>query len=1313
MKARSYLFGCALLFLLGSISTSRAQTLFSFDTTGNLASQAASAGAVTPVITAQPTATLGQVGGTYNFSVVAAGTGLTYQWYENNAPINGATGSTLLITNAQSGNFTNHSTGANSYDVVVTNTAGSITSNTVALDLDTDNTGMPDWWQIQYFGSIGISPGEDADGDGVANLQEYLDGTNPTDATSHDYTLAVSGPVTVQPSLTRFPPGTTVTLTATSSPDGYFECWTGNVTGTSPTQTIVMNSNMTATAVISTEITPATAPVLSAGGPQGQVNCLLLESNDQFYVGGRYQTLNGRPQWDLGRFNANSSLDTTYFAGAGIELPNSSNGVTAMAQQSDGKIIVAGFTAVANNNFAPYTSIYRINTDGTIDTTFAASAATYIEDSGSQANINDVTVLPSGQILIAGDFTTVNGVVEGGIARLNADGSLDTTFNSGGAGLGTANAFADVATLCLQVDANGLIYIAGDFNSYDGVSEPGLARLTANGSLDTTFNAGSDFDGNSASFGAILVRPGHGILVGGSFDDSSGNYLGSLLALKTDGTVDSSFNVDPNVYAQCFTLLSNGQILAGGNGTITRLNTNGTTDAAFASPYFGGSGILNSIVVQSNGDVVAAGDFSSVNGVAQENIARLTSSGTLDTTAITNTGVADQGPEVGCLAEEPDGKVLVGGGYALLDNSDVNFLARLNADSSLDATFNSGGVGPDSTVATIVAIPDGKIFIGGYFSHYNNSSVRAYARLNADGTLDATFASGVLGEDSAAVAAVIQSDGKIIVGGEFQQNTVYLKRLNSDGTVDTTFSANLDNQVICEALQADGKLLVGGYFQTIGGVAAPHLARLNTDGSLDTSFTAPAGIAAAQEEVTSIAVLPSGQILVSAANNAVQRLNANGTVDTSYVNLVSTSAIFPNGITSLVALPDGSAIVGGEFIYTGAPPPTYFLGANGQVTQYMVKLLPNGVIDPSFNPGVNAAPQVLLARSNGDIYAGGEFSTDAVQNAVGLVRYSAAPNLLLGLVSVSPTSPVAPGTAETLTATASSTSTTMEDVFFQVSTDGVNFSNIAQATTLGNNEWTTQWTPSAAGTYYLRTLATDDSQVTGESVAVSNFMVNAAGAAPQITSQPQSQSVALGGSAIFSVTATGGGLSYQWQYDGTPLAGQISSTLALSNLTLPQSGNYSVVVSNSIGSLPSSTAVLSVQASISQWAAAYGVSTSYSATPQNDGVPNLLKYAFAINPTRAMTPTDDAALPHVGTTISNSQEYLVLTYRQYSAAVANGVLPVLQISTDLQSWSDVPQNEIFSQPMPPDQTTGDQVMQIGIQVDGTSKQFIRLQVTGP
>jgi hypothetical protein len=126
-RACGVVFAGVLLALAGT-GSSRAQTAFSFDTGGDLITQAGATAAVAPTITAPPATTLGQVGGTYTFSVVASGTGpLTYQWYENNTAISGATGSTLIISNAQSGNFTNYANGANSYDVIVTDSAGSVT----------------------------------------------------------------------------------------------------------------------------------------------------------------------------------------------------------------------------------------------------------------------------------------------------------------------------------------------------------------------------------------------------------------------------------------------------------------------------------------------------------------------------------------------------------------------------------------------------------------------------------------------------------------------------------------------------------------------------------------------------------------------------------------------------------------------------------------------------------------------------------------------------------------------------------------------------------------------------------------------------------------------------------------------------------------------------------------------------------------------------------------------------------------------------------------------------------------------------------
>ena len=1298
----------------------QAQTAVTHDPVGNRTSQAAVGTPVAPTIISQPSTTVGQVGAFATFSVIASGTGpLTYQWYENNTVISGATGSTLYITSAQSGNFTDHATGTNSYYVKVTNSVTTVISNTVALYLDTDSTGMADWWQTQYFGAIGVNPGADADGDGVTNLQEYIDGTNPIDASSRDWFLTATGPFLIQPNLTRYPPGTTVTLTAQSPIGAYFECWTGDLTGANPTQMIVMNSNKSVVEVTSSVITPATAPTLSASsGNQAPVNAILLEGNGQFYVGGRYQTLNGRPQWDLGRINSDGSLDTTYFAGAGVGLPNSSDGILAMAQQADGKLLVGGFAGALPGQFTPSPAIYRVNTDGSIDTSFVAAGATYIEDSaGAHADIHDIVVLSTGKILIAGDFTTINGVAIAGIARLNSDGSLDTTFNTGGGGLTGFNNFADVASNCLVVDSNGLIYVAGEFTAYNGVSETGVARLHADGTLDATFNPGSNFLPNSASATCVMLVPGIGVLLGGDFNTLSGDSLPGVMAFNTDGTPNTNFNLpsSPFISATCFALQANGQILVGGDGygTITRLNTDGSIDTTFR-PIFGGSGIVQNIVVQTDGKILVGGNFSSVNQVPRADLARLNSDGSLDTTAVMNAGVSDQNGFPNILVEEPDGKVLVAGGYTLLDNNNVPSLGRLNADGSFDPTFNPGGTGANSTITTVV--PTGnKIFIGGYFNQYNGTTARGYAQLNLDGTLDSTFTPGPQdGSVSNVTAAVVQSDGKFIMAGEFQEGTANIERLGATGTVDTTYLGQTTGQIACEALQPDGKLLIGGFFTKVDGVSAPRLARLMPDGSLDTTFN-PTTLRSANQAVSSMALLPSGQILVSVASGAVQRINSDGSTDSSYVNLISQYDLFPS-VSTITALPDGSAIIGGTFVYTSVPPvftlPDFpYTNSLNEVVQYCIKLTPTGAPDPAFNPALNAAPQAVLALSNGEIYAAGSFTTDAAENAVGLVRLSASPFLQLGPVNLAPAGSVGIGATETLSATATSTQGSIISVIFESSTDNVNFTPIAMGTSTGNSTWTATWTPATAGNYYLRSYATDSVLNIGESVAIL-ATVSQSSTQPQITAPPQNVSITLGSPASFNVTATGGGLTYQWQYDSSPLSGQISPTLSLGSPTLAQAGNYNVVVSNNVGMVTSSTAILSVAASVATWDATYGVSGS-AGTPLNDGVPNLLKYFFDINPSHLMTATDQASLPASKMIMNNGNSYLTLTFREYSAAIANGVTPTLQSSADLQNWSTVPSNQLLSQQVGTDSATGDPIMEMGAELNGSTKLFIRLQVNSP
>jgi len=167
-------------------------------------------------------------------------------------------------------------------------------------------------------------------------------------------------------------------------------------------------------------------------------------------------------------------------------------------------------------------------------------------------------------------------------------------------------------------------------------------------------------------------------------------------------------------------------------------------------------------------------------------------------------------------ALQPDGKVIIGGQFTTYNGTARNCIARLNADGSLDATFNPGS-GADGTVLTTALQPDGKVIIGGFFTTYNGTARNRIARLNADGSLDATFNPGS-GASHTVRTIALQPDGKVIIGGNF---TTYngtararMARLNADGSLDATFNPGLgaDGTVRTIALQPDGKVIIGGDF---------------------------------------------------------------------------------------------------------------------------------------------------------------------------------------------------------------------------------------------------------------------------------------------------------------------------------------------------------------------------------------------------------------------------------------------------------------------------------------------------------------------
>jgi uncharacterized delta-60 repeat protein len=421
---------------------------------------------------------------------------------------------------------------------------------------------------------------------------------------------------------------------------------------------------------------------------------------------------------------------------------------------------------------------------GGIDTSFNVGGAGVGGDS-----VFGVVVQPDGKIIVGGTFTIYNGdaATPDHLLRLNANGTRDTTFNPGGAGFN-----GSVASVALQPD--GKIIVGGNFNSYNNTSTPiAVVRLNADGTRDTTFNPGGT--GATGALGlqlvdALLVQPDGKILVGGNFlfyngDDAAPD---NLLRLNADGSRDTTFN-------------------PGGAGT--------------------NNGVL-SLALQPDGKIIVGGTFTIYNGdaAAPDYLLRLNANGTRDTTF--NPGGAGFSDTVHAVALQPDGKLIVGGSFNAYNGNDAapNCVLRLNADGTRDTAFNPGGLGfvtafNPRLVAALLVQPDGKILVGGSFFlvAYNNDSTNPVPnhlmRLNADGTHDTTFNTGgsglsKSGSPAKAGTLALQSDGKILVGGQFDAYND--DAAAPDNLLRLTGSSVKDNQTITVNTHAPANAAYGTSF---------------------------------------------------------------------------------------------------------------------------------------------------------------------------------------------------------------------------------------------------------------------------------------------------------------------------------------------------------------------------------------------------------------------------------------------------------------------------------------------------------------------
>jgi uncharacterized delta-60 repeat protein len=374
------------------------------------------------------------------------------------------------------------------------------------------------------------------------------------------------------------------------------------------------------------------------------------------------------------------------------------------------------------------------------------------------------------------------------------------------------------------------------------------------------------------------------------------------------------------------------------NGTFSYANTTGSCTASgtwTANYNLGANGMIRSMALQPDGKIVVAGGFTTLGGQQQKYIGRLNADGSLDATF---TPVMES--SVNTVAVQTDGKILVGGRFTRVNGDLYPYIVRLNTDGTPDASFNPGSVGSYLAVEALQIQTDGKIVVGGYFSRMGGVTVTNLARLNANGTYDDTFTPPVF--SSTVDRLAMQSNGQILVGMSYSGtlgDRCYIYRLNTNGTKDNTFTASVtgaahSTEILALLVQANGKILVGGDFINLNGVAHDDLGRLNSDGTLDTSFTLEPSFyvyALARQADNKILVGGPFTTLGGETHEGLGRINTNDTVDAAF-----NPSIYYAVYTFLVQ-PDGKIVVGGDFI-----------AANGEPHYYIVRLNADGTVDPTF-----------------------------------------------------------------------------------------------------------------------------------------------------------------------------------------------------------------------------------------------------------------------------------------------------------------------------------------------------------------------------
>src|SRR6185295_9734172 len=605
-----------------------------------------------------------------------------------------------------------------------------------------------------------------------------------------------------------------------------------------------------------------------------QANAVAIQTDGKIVAAG----FSGSSSKDfaVARYNTNGSLDSSFGTGG---IVTTSFGIDpevayAVAIQTDGKIVAAGSAngtgeSGVNNKFA----LARYDTNGVLDNSFGVGGKVTTSFLGGGL-IRAIAIQTDNKIVAAGQVSPNIVPKDFILARYNSDGSLDSTFGSGG--IVTTDFISDDCAQAVVLQPDGRIVAAG----YTGQSVDfvfAVARYNSNGSLDATFgNSGkvvTDFAGTTIDQAFALVRQPDGMLIaGGQATNNFGNGMLALARYNLDGSLDVSFNGNGRVTTDltagqdligAVALQSDGRVVVasqanrGALGTdfaLERYNCDGTLDTTFdgdgkvTTDFSGATDHALAVAIQTDGRIVAAG-YSSTNSILSDFALARYDGGT---------GTPCNGGCTYSITPASQTFAQSGGTGAVNVTAGIGcpWTAVSNA-SWISITSGSSGSGNGSAGFSVPvnngATRTGTITVAGFTFLVSQGGVGS-----PPGSQDATFGTGGKVTTtfpnfySQVYATAIQQDGKIVtagVSGNFNDNLsgdFALARYNADGSLDSSFGTGGKvttpffsfgtDIAYAVAIQTDGKIVAAGYARNSNSGFLIALARYNTDGSLDTTF---------------------------------------------------------------------------------------------------------------------------------------------------------------------------------------------------------------------------------------------------------------------------------------------------------------------------------------------------------------------------------------------------------------------------------------------------------------------------------------------